>query len=100
MWLDCSTLRGGLTTWLVPRRYCPVPKTPELDPPIDGDTGTGRDCGKTSELLGLSIGAGATYGAGGSCADAIAAGIKTVASERQHTRVKDIERSSIDATCN
>ena len=46
-----------------------------------GETGTGGGCGTTSELLGLRIGAGGTYGAGGSCADAIPTDKETVASE-------------------
>ena len=68
-----QNLRGGLTTWLVPRRYSPVPNTldpdppsdPNADPEIDGETGTWRGAGTTSGLLGFKIGAGATYGAGG-----------------------------------
>ena len=84
---------------MVPRRYSPVPNTLDPDPPsdpgadpeIDGETGTWRGGGTTSELLGFKIGAGATYGAGGTCADAIPADRKTVASERQQTRVKNME---------
>ena len=56
-----------------------------------GETGTGGGCGTTSELLGLRIGAGGTYGAGGTCADAIPADKETVASERQQTRAKNMQ---------
>ena len=38
----------------------------------------------------LLIGAGGTYGAGGTCADAIPTDKETVASERQPTRAKNI----------
>jgi hypothetical protein len=80
---------------LVPRKYSPVPNTLDPYPPSDpsgapGETGTGGGCGTTSELLGLRIGAGGTYGAGGTCADAIPTDKETVASERQQTRAKNI----------
>jgi hypothetical protein len=46
----------------------------ELDtlppPPKPGETGTGGDCGNTSELLGLRLGTGGTTGGGGNCANA------------------------------
>ena len=71
-------------------QYSPVPNA---DPEVDGETGTWRGAGTTNELLGFNIGAGATYGAGGTCANAIPAGRKTVARERQQMRVKYIERS-------
>jgi hypothetical protein len=79
----------------VPRKYSPVPNTLDPYPPSDpsgapGETGTGGGCGTTSELLGLRIGAGGTYGAGGTCADAIPTDKETVASERQQTRAKNI----------
>jgi hypothetical protein len=44
---------------------------------------------RDSELLGLRIGAGGTYGAGGTCADAIPIDKETVASERQQTSAKN-----------
>ena len=47
----------------------------------------------TSELLGLRIGAGGTYGAGGTCADAIPTDKETVASESQQTRAKNMQGS-------
>ena len=92
----CSTLRGGLTTSLVPRKYSLVPNTLDPYPPSDpsgapGETGTGGGCGTTSELLGLRIGAGGTYGAGGTCADAIPTDKETIASERQQTRAKNMQ---------
>ena len=79
----------------MPRKYSPVPNTLDPYPPSDpsgapGETGTGGGCGTTSELLGLRIGAGGTYGAGGTCADAIPADKETVASERQQTRAKNM----------
>jgi hypothetical protein len=82
----------------VPRKYSPVPNTWDPYPPSDpseapGETGTGGGCGTTSELLGLRIGAGGTYGAGGTCADAIPIDKETVASERQQMRVKNMQRS-------
>jgi hypothetical protein len=81
---------------LVPRKYSPVPNTLDPYPPSDpsgapGETGTGGGCGTTSELLGLRIGAGGTYGAGGTCADAIPIDKETVASERQQTRAKNMQ---------
>ena len=82
----------------MPRKYSPVPNTLDPYPPSDpsgapGETGTGGGCGTTSELLGLRIGAGGTYGAGGTCADAIPIDKETVASERQQMRVKNMQRS-------
>jgi hypothetical protein len=82
----------------VPRKYSPVPNTLDPYPPSDpsgapGETGTGGGCGTTSELMGLRIGAGGTYGAGGTCADAIPIDKETVASERQQMRVKNMQRS-------
>jgi hypothetical protein len=79
----------------VPRKYSPVPNTWDPYPPSDpsgapGETGTGGGCGTTSELLGLRIGAGGTYGAGGTCADAIPIDKETVANERQQMRAKNM----------
>ena len=60
---------------LVPRKYSPIPntwirirRTIQRGPRRDRNR---RRLGTTSELLGLRIGAGGTYGAGGTCADAI-----------------------------
>ena len=83
-----------MTIWSVPRKYSPVPNTLDPYPPSDpsgapGETGTGGGCGTTSELLGLRIGAGGTYGAGGTCADAIPT--------EKRSRAKDSKR--VRKTC-